>query len=161
MSSGTGRVFGAPVTLDVRRAAGENGQAQAQLSLQLDDAARAKAGFAVTGVAGVVAAQVATKLPFEDADAQVELDFTKATLENPLPGVAKPAGKPGKASFNSGQAAGRLGAGAIIGGGRRRAARRRRRSLPRRRLSLGAARRRCGCRPATTCASRRRAPATG
>lgn len=97
---GTGRVFGAPVTLDVRRAAGETAHAQAQMSLQLDDAARAKAGFAVTGVAGLVSAQVATKLPFEDADAQVELDLTKATLENPLPGVVKPAGKPGKASFN-------------------------------------------------------------
>jgi hypothetical protein len=98
--SGTGRVFGAPVTLDLRRAAGEKGQAQAQMSLALDDAARARAGYGFAGIAGVVGAQVATRLPIDDADAQIELDFTKATLDNPLPGVAKPAGKPGKASFN-------------------------------------------------------------
>lgn len=98
--SGSGRVYGAPVTLDIRRPPGEKGHAQAQLALSLDEAARTRAGFAVTGVAGVVGAQVATKLPIEDADAQIELDFTRAALENPLPGVTKPAGRPGKASFN-------------------------------------------------------------
>jgi hypothetical protein len=97
--SGAGRVFGAPVALDLRRPPGEKAEAHAQLSLQLDDAARAKAGYAFTGVSGVVAAQVATRLPFEESDAQVELDFAKAALDDPLPGVAKPAGKPGKASF--------------------------------------------------------------
>lgn len=98
--SGSGRIFGAPVTLDLRRPLGEKGQAQALLSLSLDDAARAKAGFAFTGVSGVVGAQIATKLPIDDADAQVELDFSKAALDNPLPGVTKAAGKPGKATFN-------------------------------------------------------------
>lgn len=98
--SGAGRIFGAPTTLDVRRPFGDKGQAQAQLSLSLDDAARAKAGLGFTGVAGVVGAQVATKLPIDEADAQVELDFAKAALDNPLPGVIKPAGKPGKAFFN-------------------------------------------------------------
>ncbi|PWB82174.1 MAG: hypothetical protein C3F11_12975, partial [Methylocystaceae bacterium] len=98
--SGSGRLYGAPMTLDVRRPPGEKGQAQAQLSLSLDEAARAKAGFAFAGVSGAVGAQVATKLPIEDADAQIELDFTRAALDNPLPGVTKAAGKPGKASFN-------------------------------------------------------------
>lgn len=98
---GVGRVFGAPVTLDVRRPPGAKSQpAQALLSLSLDDASRARAGVGFAGVSGVVGAQIATKLPIEDADAQVELDFTKAALDNPLPGVTKPAGKPGKAAFN-------------------------------------------------------------
>ncbi|ATQ66830.1 MULTISPECIES: YhdP family protein [Methylosinus] len=96
---GSGRVFGAPVVFEARRPPGEKSKTQAQMSLQLDDAARVKAGYAVPGVSGIIGAQVATRLPIEEAEAQVELDFLKATLDNPLPGVAKPAGKPGKASF--------------------------------------------------------------
>ncbi|CAN2533130.1 hypothetical+protein [Methylocapsa aurea] len=97
--TGSGRVFGAPVTLDLRRAAGEKGQAQAQLSLSLDDAARARAGYGFVGVSGVVGVQVQTKLPIEDSESQFEVDFSKAALDNPLPGVTKPLGKPGRASF--------------------------------------------------------------
>jgi hypothetical protein len=97
--SGAGRVFGAPVALELRRPPGEKAEARAQMSLQLDDAARGKAGYAIAGVSGIVGAQVTTRLPFEESDAQVELDFAKAALDDPLPGVAKPAGKPGKASF--------------------------------------------------------------
>ncbi|MBY6241152.1 DUF3971 domain-containing protein [Methylosinus sp. Sm6] len=98
-ASGSGRAFGAPVAFEMRRPPGEKSKAQAQISLQLDDSARAKAGFAVAGVSGIVGVQVATSLPFEESDAQIELDFLKAGLEHPLPGVAKPVGKPGKASF--------------------------------------------------------------
>jgi hypothetical protein len=99
-AGGSGRVFGAPVAFELRRPPGEKSKAQALMSLQLDDAARAKAGFAVAGVSGIVGAQVATRLPLEESDAQIELDFFKAELDNPLPGVVKAAGKPGKASFN-------------------------------------------------------------
>jgi hypothetical protein len=97
--TGAGRVFGAPVTLDLRRAAGEKGQAQAQLSLSLDDAARVRAGYGFTGVSGVVGVQVQTRLPIEDSESQFEIDFSKAALDHPLPGVTKPLGKPGRASF--------------------------------------------------------------
>lgn len=97
--SGAGRVFGAPVALELRRPPGDKAEARAQMSLQLDDAARAKAGYAIAGVSGIVGAQVTTRLPFEESDAQVELDFARAALDDPVPGVAKPAGKPGKASF--------------------------------------------------------------
>lgn len=97
--TGAGRLYGAPATLDIRRPPGEKGQAQAQLSLLFDDAARAKAGLGFSGVTGLVGALVTTKLPIEDADAQVELDLTKAAFDNPLPAVTKPAGRPGKASF--------------------------------------------------------------
>jgi len=97
--AGTGHVFGAPISLDLRRAAGEKGQAQAQLALSLDDAARVRAGYGFAGVSGVVGVQVQTKLPIEDSESLIEIDLTKAALDHPLPGVTKAMGKPGRASF--------------------------------------------------------------
>lgn len=97
--AGTGRLYGAPATLDLRHPRGEKGPAQAQLSLVFSDAARAKAGFGFPGVGGPVAAVFKTSLPVGETDMRIELDLSKATLDNPLPGLAKPAGKPGKAAF--------------------------------------------------------------
>jgi hypothetical protein len=97
--TGSGRLFGSPMTLDVRRAHGDRGPAQAQLNLQSDDGSRAKAGFGFAGLGGPVSVLIRTPLPMEDSDAQIELDLAKATLDNLLPGLAKPAGRPGKVSF--------------------------------------------------------------
>ncbi len=97
--NGVGKVFGGPATLDVKRAPGEGSRTEAQLNVILDDAARSKAGFALPGVSGPVAAQVKTTLPFNDAETPVELDLSRASLENILPGVVKPPGKPAKAQF--------------------------------------------------------------
>lgn len=97
--SGNGRLYGAPATLDIRRPRGDKGAAQAQLTFMFDEAARAKAGFGFAGVSGPVAAILKTPVPVGEVDTQVELDLTRATLDNPLPGVSKAAGRPGKASF--------------------------------------------------------------
>jgi hypothetical protein len=97
--SGAGRLFGAPATLDVRRGHGDRGPAQAQLNLLTDDASRAKAGFGFAGLSGPMSVLIKTPLPMEDSDAQIELDLTRASLDNLLPGLVKPAGRPGKASF--------------------------------------------------------------
>ncbi len=95
--SGGGRLFGAPALLDLRRAAGDRGPAQALLTLTFDDAARAKSGFALPGVGGPVSASLKAAVPLAEGDAQIELDLTKTALD--IPGLAKPAGKFGKASF--------------------------------------------------------------
>ncbi|WP_246206981.1 DUF3971 domain-containing protein [Methylocystis heyeri] len=97
--TGGGRLYGGSATIDLKRAPGEGAPTQAQLSLVLDDAARAKAGFALPGVSGPVVALVKTNLPFNEAETPVELDLSRASLDNILPGVAKPAGKPAKAQF--------------------------------------------------------------
>ncbi|UZX13318.1 DUF3971 domain-containing protein [Methylocystis sp. MJC1] len=98
--NGTGRLYGAPATLDLRRGFGEKGPAQAQLTLTFDEAARQRAGYAVAGVSGPVSAIVKTQLPVaDDLNARVELDLTRAGFDNPIPGVAKPVGKAAKASF--------------------------------------------------------------
>ena len=97
--SGTGKMFGAPATLDVRRARGDKGPAQGQLNFVFDDASRAKAGFSFAGLAGPVNVSIKTPLPMDDADVQIELDLSKANIDNLLPGLVKPAGRPGKASM--------------------------------------------------------------
>jgi hypothetical protein len=97
--SGSGRLYGAPVTLDVRRAHGDRGPAQAQLNLLSDDASRARAGFGFAGLNGPVNILIRTALPMEESDAQIELDLAKASIENTLPGLVKPASRPGKLSF--------------------------------------------------------------
>jgi hypothetical protein len=97
--NGAGRLYGAPATLDVRRAFGEKGPAQAQLTFTFDEAARQRAGYAVAGVSGPIAAIVRTPLPVEDLSTHIELDLTRTGFDNPVPGLSKAPGKPAKASF--------------------------------------------------------------
>ena len=96
---GTARVLGGQVQLDIRKPTGDHAQSQAQISMTLDEAARTKMGYALPGVAGPVVATVKTPMPIGDTEAQFEIDLTKASLDNALPGLSKPAGKPAKASF--------------------------------------------------------------
>jgi len=97
--NGTGRIYGAPATLDVRRAFSEKGAAQAQVGFTFDDAARQRAGYAIAGVGGPILATIRTPLPVDDVDMQFDLDLTRTNFDNPLPGLVKPPGKPAKASF--------------------------------------------------------------
>jgi AsmA-like C-terminal region len=97
--TGTGRLYGAPATLDVRRGFGEKGPAQAQVTFTFDEAARARAGFGVAGVGGPISAIVRTPLPVEDLNTRIELDMSRTVFDNPVPGVVKAAGRPAKASF--------------------------------------------------------------
>ncbi len=98
--SGAGRIFNAPATLDLRRGFGDRGAAQAHVAFTFDDAARQRAGYAIAGVSGPILATIRTPIPVENVETQIELDLSRTTFDNPLPGVAKPAGKPAKASFN-------------------------------------------------------------
>ncbi|MGD9656933.1 MAG: AsmA-like C-terminal region-containing protein, partial [Methylocystis sp.] len=97
---GTGRLFNAPATLEVRRGFGDKGAAQAHVAFAFDDAARQRAGYAIAGVSGPILATIRTPLPVENVDTQIELDLSRTHFDNPLPGLVKPAGKPAKASFN-------------------------------------------------------------
>jgi len=97
--NGTGRIYGAPATLDVRRGFGEKGPAQAQLTFSFDEAARQRAGYVFPGVSGSVAAIIKTPLPVEDLNTHIELDMTRTAFDNPIPGLSKPAGKPARAAF--------------------------------------------------------------
>jgi hypothetical protein len=93
---GDGTVLGAATHIEVNRAAGEEGSAT--VTFALDSAARAKRNlYFGAWLAGTV--PVKFKAPLSRTSAEVELDLTPAAIDNPVPGVSKPIGKPGKATF--------------------------------------------------------------
>jgi len=93
---GDGELLGAATHIEVGRAPGDEGSAT--VTFALDAAARAKRGLNfgswLTG-----ALPVKLRAPLTRASAEVEIDLTPAGVDNPVPGVSKPVGKPGKATF--------------------------------------------------------------
>jgi AsmA-like C-terminal region/Protein of unknown function len=93
---GDGTVLGAATHIEVNRAAGEEGLAT--VTFGLDAAARAKRNLNFgSWLAGTL--PVKLKAPLSRTSAEVEIDLTPAAIDNPVPGVSKPLGKPGKATF--------------------------------------------------------------
>jgi hypothetical protein len=99
--SGQGQLFGAATRIDVARAPGDEGLAT--LALTLDQAALAKRGLNFAWLSGSL--PIRMKAPLTRASATVEMDLTPAGIDNPIPGVVKTAGKPGKATFQAKPAA--------------------------------------------------------
>ena len=98
-ATGQGRMFGAPATMEIRRDG--KGPTESTISVVLDDAARNKQGWPTgSAITGPVAARFTSDLARgEDARPEVEIDFTRATIDGLVPGYSKPAGKAAKASF--------------------------------------------------------------
>ncbi len=96
-ANGSGRIFGSAATLDLRKDVGK--PAYATLNASVDDAARSKFGFEPAGVSGPIAMKLSAKLEDGETEANVELDLARTGLDNPVPGLVKPAGRPGRASF--------------------------------------------------------------
>jgi hypothetical protein len=95
--SGDGKLFGVAANLQVDKGANDAGLAQ--VSFTLDDAARAKHGFAFgPGLTGPMAVRV--KAPLSQKGADVDIDLSRMTIDSSLAGLVKPAGKPGKATFS-------------------------------------------------------------
>ena len=93
---GDGEVLGAATHVEVARAPGEEGSAT--ITFALDAAARAKRGINLgSWLTGSL--PIKLKAPLTRANAEVEIDLTPAGVDNPVPGLSKPAGKPGKATF--------------------------------------------------------------
>jgi Protein of unknown function/AsmA-like C-terminal region len=93
---GDGQLLGAPTHVDVARAPGEDGTAT--ITFALDAAGRAKRGLNFgSWLTGPL--PIKLKAPLTRASAEVEIDLTAAGVDNPVPGLSKPAGKPGKATF--------------------------------------------------------------
>ena len=94
--AGDGELLGAATHVDVARAPGEEGSAT--ITFALDAAGRAKRGLNFgSWLTGPL--PIKLKAPLTRANAEVEIDLTPAGVDNPIPGLAKPAGKPGKATF--------------------------------------------------------------
>ena len=93
---GDGDLLGAATHVEVARAPGEEGTAT--VTFALDAAARARRGLNFSAwLTGPL--PVKLKAPLSRASAEVEIDFTPAGVDNFVPGLSKPAGKPGKATF--------------------------------------------------------------
>jgi len=92
---GDGQLFGAATHIDASRAAGEVGSAT--LTLTLDPAARAKRGLNAAWLTGPIPVKLTAPLTRDTAE--VEIDLAPVGIDNPVPGVVKAAGKPGKATF--------------------------------------------------------------
>ena len=99
--TGNGRIFNAPAQVDVSKPADRPGEAS--ISLVLDDAARAKQGLpAISGVTGPIAVHVVAPIGGTDKPkAAIDLDLTRVALDNPVPGLAKPAGRPGRMTLTA------------------------------------------------------------
>ena len=94
--AGDGELLGAATHVDVARAPGEEGSAT--ITFALDAAGRAKRGINLgSWLTGSL--PIKLKAPLTRANAEVEIDLTPAGVDNPVPGISKPAGKPGKATF--------------------------------------------------------------
>ncbi len=95
---GQGHLFGGPATIDIEKPIDQ--QATASVSVVLDDAARAKQGLGgLSNLRGPITARMSAPLGVPPpVKAEVELDLTRAAITG-LPGISKPAGRPGKISF--------------------------------------------------------------
>ena len=94
--AGDGELLGAATHVDVARAPGEEGSAT--ITFALDAAGRAKRGINLgSWLTGSL--PIKLKAPLTRANAEVEIDLTPAGVDSPVPGLSKPAGKPGKATF--------------------------------------------------------------
>ena len=96
---GEGRLWGVPAAIDVRQPKAAPGEAV--VSLTLDDAARARKGMTFgQQLTGPVPVKVALPLGANaKPGARVEVDLTRAVVDNLVPGWVKPTGRPGKLSF--------------------------------------------------------------
>jgi len=93
---GDGEVLGSATHVEVARAPGEEGSAT--ITFALDATGRARRGINLgSWLTGSL--PIKLKAPLTRANAEVEIDLTPAGIDNPVPGLSKPAGKPGKATF--------------------------------------------------------------
>jgi len=95
------RINGTPATLDYRKAV-DSAEADVRVQATLDEAARARLGFATgPSLSGPVPVKVAGKIADnKDVRLTVEADLTPSKIENLLPGWVKPAGRTQRANFN-------------------------------------------------------------
>ena len=98
---GDAKLFDAPTAIDLKKPSGtQPGEATAVLTL--DEAARIKAGMNFgKALTGPITAKVTTLLNGTDRKASVDLDLTKAAINNLVPGLSKAAGRPARVTLTA------------------------------------------------------------
>lgn len=94
------RINGTPAALDYRKT-NDSPDADVRVQATLDEAARARFGFATgSSLSGPVPVKIAGKISDnKDARLTIDADLTPSKIENLLPGWVKPAGKANRAVF--------------------------------------------------------------
>jgi hypothetical protein len=94
------RINGTPAALDYRKT-NDNPDADVRVQATLDEAARARFGFATgSSLSGPVPVKIAGKISDnKDARLTIDADLTPSKIESLLPGWVKPAGKTNRAVF--------------------------------------------------------------
>ncbi|WP_188608477.1 AsmA-like C-terminal region-containing protein [Chelatococcus reniformis] len=98
---GSGQLAGLATDIDVRQPLQQGAVGEATITATLDEAARTKLGLSLgRQISGPIAAKVVAPLSrTEGRGARVDLDLTKTKLDDMLPGWSKPAGRPGRVTF--------------------------------------------------------------
>ena len=96
---GEGRVGGDKSQIDVRQPS--RGNAEATVTMVLDQAARQRRGFGFDGqVTGPITLKITKALGGKtDTNPRVEVDLSRAGIEGLLPGWSKPVGRPARMTF--------------------------------------------------------------
>ncbi|MEW6255586.1 MAG: AsmA-like C-terminal region-containing protein [Pseudomonadota bacterium] len=97
---GDGRIAGAPMSFEYEKKK-DIADASVRVNATLDDSSRAKLGVNLPAVTGPVLARVVGTTDNQVTKANIELDLTGARINDLVPGLTKPAGKPLKARFAS------------------------------------------------------------
>src|SRR5207249_626794 len=80
----------------------EEAEAEVRVAATLDESARTKLGFDLSGlVSGPVPVRINGRVPLNNGDSRysVEADLTQCRIDRLLPGWVKPAGRPARAAF--------------------------------------------------------------
>jgi hypothetical protein len=95
------KINGIPAFLDYRKVR-EEPEAEVRVAATLDDTARNKLGFDLTGfVSGPIPVKINGRVPLNGGESRysVEADLTQARIDRLLPGWIKPPGRSARASF--------------------------------------------------------------
>jgi hypothetical protein len=95
------KINGIPASLDYRKARAD-AEADVRVTALLDERARARLGFDLSGyVSGPMPIKIQGQVPLESGDGRyaVEADLTQARIDNLFPGWIKPAGRAARAKF--------------------------------------------------------------
>ena len=94
-----------PATLDYRKPR-DNGDAEVRLQATLDESARSKLGFDLSGMlSGPVPIKLNGRVPANESDSRfaVEADLTQAKIDNLLPGWIEAVGQAGARDLHADQ----------------------------------------------------------
>jgi uncharacterized protein DUF3971 len=96
------KINGVPAALEYRRPRGD-ADAEVRVRATLDEAARARLGFDLSGLNGPVPIKIEGRVPSVEGEGRfaVEADLTQARVDKLVPGWFKPAGRQARAAFTA------------------------------------------------------------